>query len=157
VTKPRSSAALTRHARLARLRPWLVGVGGVFLAGSAFMLVLALVAAWLRPALSQPPVQYPPAKVAEAERTRDVSFDGSNPDALPRIQKDVDYGEGKKAAWWPKGESPILTELVQEGKLPPLEERVGPEPVVLDGGSPGNYGGTWLRVATSDGDIFIIE
>lgn len=141
----------------APLRPWLVGIGGVALAGAAFMLVLVALAAWLRPDLSTPPVEYPPEKIAEAERRRDVSFDGANRDALPRIQRDVDYGEGERGAWWPKGEAPVLADLVAAGTLPPVAERVGPEPLVLDGGSPGNYGGTWMRVATSESDIFMIE
>lgn len=65
-----------------------------------------------------------------------------------RIYREVDYREGADAAWWPKGESPVLAELVREGRLPPVAERVGPEPLVYEGvGGIGNYGGTWTRVA----------
>ncbi|MGH6923630.1 MAG: ABC transporter substrate-binding protein [Propylenella sp.] len=43
-------------------------------------------------------------------------------------------------------EAPALAELVAAGKLPPVEERVGPEPLVI---RPiheiGKYGGTWRR------------
>jgi len=73
-----------------------------------------------------------------------------NPDEQHILWQDVDYSEGTAARWYPKGESPIFAELVREGKLPPVEERVGPEPVVLDGlAGIGRYGGTWFRVETS--------
>ena len=73
-----------------------------------------------------------------------------NPEEQHVVWQDVDTSEGMAAPWYPKGESPILAELVREGKLPPVEERVGPEPVVLDGlAGIGSYGGTWFRVETS--------
>ncbi len=73
-----------------------------------------------------------------------------NPEEQHVVWQDVDTSEGPSASWYPKGESPILAELVREGKLPPVEERVGPEPVVLDGlAGIGSYGGTWFRVETS--------
>ena len=76
-----------------------------------------------------------------------MSFDPEKPIVL---HVDVDYAEGEKARWYPKGESPILTPLVESGQLPPVAERVGPEPVVMRGvDGIGKYGGTWLRVATS--------
>lgn len=130
---------------------------GVLLGGLAFLAVLLGVAALLRPDLAQPPVQHAPEKIAAAERQRNTHFDATHADKLPRIQREVDYTLGRRAAWWPKQEAPVLAELVKEGKLPPLAQRVGAEPLVLDGGSPGQYGGTWLRVATSDSDLFIIE
>ena len=52
---------------------------------------------------------------------------------------------GELPSWYPREEAPMLAKLVQEGKLPPVAERVGPEPVVtrpLDGVA--NYGGVWL-------------
>ena len=51
-------------------------------------------------------------------------------------------------AKWPKkfGEAPALAELVKAGKLPPVEQRVPLEPMVI---KPlieiGKYGGTWRR------------
>ncbi len=49
-----------------------------------------------------------------------------------------------------KASHPILAELVEEGKLPPVAERVGPEPVVIQGKDGlGNYGGTWYLVTNS--------
>ncbi len=67
----------------------------------------------------------------------------------PDFWQDVEYSEGEQADWWPKGESPILRELVDQGKLPPVAERVGPEPVVYRGfEGVGTYGGDWWRVVS---------
>ena len=67
---------------------------------------------------------------------------------------EVDYSEGESAPWYPKGESPLLGELVEEGELEPVHERVGPEPVVeLGVEGIGRYGGTWFRVNLSNLDI----
>ena len=80
------------------------------------------------------------------------------PEELPVVQRDVDYEAGREGAWWPKGESPMLRELVEEGHLPPVEERVGPEPLVLEGVDDiGNYGGTWVRLAAFMGDSITIR
>ncbi len=66
----------------------------------------------------------------------------------------VDYNEGESANWWPKGQSPLLEELVSDGLLPDVHERVGSEPLVLEGPDGiGNYGGTWLRLGTSRSDV----
>lgn len=129
----------------------------VLLAGGGFLALLVLVALAMRPDLSRPPPAPPAEKIAAAEAQRDMSFDASRPELLPRVQREVDYRAGTRAPWYPKGEAPVLAELVRQGKLPPVAQRVGPQPLVLDGGSPGNYGGTWLRVATSDSDIFVVE
>jgi ABC-type dipeptide/oligopeptide/nickel transport system permease component/ABC-type transport system substrate-binding protein len=67
--------------------------------------------------------------------------------------REVDYSEGEGASWWPRGESPVLATLVAEGALPPVIERVGPEPLVMEGPDGiGNYGGIWLRLATGQQD-----
>jgi len=127
------------------------------LAGVAFFFALLGTASLLRPDLSQPPPLPPAEKIAEAERQRDTSFDASHPEKLQRFQQPVDYSQGRRAAWWPKGEAPVLASLVKAGQLPPVAERVGAEPLVLQGEESGQYGGTWLRVSTSDSDIFIME
>lgn len=97
----------------------------------------------------------PPADVAayaEARRGQHVPVDP------PVIHVEVDYSEGRDASWWPRGEAPILQELVGEGELPPVEERVGPEPLVLSGvDGIGHYGGTWLRLANDYHDVRVIE
>ena len=58
-------------------------------------------------------------------------------------------------AKWPTkfSEAPVLAELVKQGKLPPVEQRVPQEPMVV---KPlhgiGRYGGTWRRGFTGPGD-----
>lgn len=124
-------------------------------AAAALFLGLALWGALLRPASGQMTLDEEVS--AQARHARDVSFAHLGPDELPRIQRDVDYELGESAPWFPRGQAPVLAELEDEGVLPSVEERVGPEPLVLDGGEIGKYGGTWLRAATSDFDVFIIE
>lgn len=85
-----------------------------------------------------------PRVKAEYEQRRNPAVDLTHG---PEFWQAVDYGQGDRAAWWPKGESPILRELVDLGKLPPVAERVGPEPVVYKGFEGiGKYGGDWWRV-----------
>ncbi|HVX29595.1 MAG TPA: ABC transporter substrate-binding protein [Nitrolancea sp.] len=56
---------------------------------------------------------------------------------------------------WPKSfnEAPQLADLVKQGKLPPVAERIGQDPIVV---KPlheiGKYGGTWHRGFTGPGD-----
>ena len=50
------------------------------------------------------------------------------------------------------GEAPQLAQLVAAGKLPPVEERVSEEPLVLTGQEIGRYGGSLRRVFTSARD-----
>ncbi|HKO93387.1 MAG TPA: ABC transporter substrate-binding protein [Polyangiaceae bacterium] len=142
------------------LKIWLLGVP---LAIIAFALFVVGLGALVRPDLGVAPLPPSAATVAAAERVRDPHFDPSRPEAFPRFEQPVDPSLGADAPWWPKGESPILAELVAAGKLPPVAERVGPQPVVLDGAtgaagsSVGKYGGTWLRAATSAFDVFMLE
>jgi peptide/nickel transport system substrate-binding protein len=58
-------------------------------------------------------------------------------------------------ALWPKkfSEAPALAELVKAGKLPPVEQRIPQEPMVLKPlNSVGKYGGTWRRGFLGPGD-----
>lgn len=138
---------------------------GVPLACVLFALLLVGLGALVRPDLSLAPLPPSATEVAAAQLARDVSFDASQPEALPRYERPVDPAQGLDAPWWPKGESPLLAELVAAGKLPPVVERVGPQPLVLDGAtgagpqgsSVGKYGGTWLSAATSAYDVFQVE
>ncbi|MCC5806929.1 MAG: ABC transporter permease subunit [Opitutales bacterium] len=115
-----------------------------------FLFILAW--AWLfRPAVPDRPHEYDAEAVARAQETRDERFDSENP---PEVFQWVDYSEGENASWFPRGEAPVLAELVEEGHLPPVHERVGPEPVVLKGvDGIGNYGGTWTYLISSPGQI----
>ena len=49
-------------------------------------------------------------------------------------------------------ESPMLTEMVNAGQLPPVQERVGPEPLVVEPIEVGQYGGT-IRVGDMSVDL----
>lgn len=56
---------------------------------------------------------------------------------------------------WPKtfNEAPQLAELVKQGKLPPVAERIGQDPIVVQPlHEIGRYGGTWHRGFTGPGD-----
>ncbi|MEI7713733.1 MAG: ABC transporter substrate-binding protein [Rhodospirillales bacterium] len=56
---------------------------------------------------------------------------------------------------WPKQfhEAPALAELVKQGKLPPVAERISAEPLVLKPlRATGVYGGTWRRAFLGPGD-----
>ena len=58
-------------------------------------------------------------------------------------------------AKWPKkyGEAPAWAELVKAGKLPPVEQRIPEEPMVVKPvHSIGKYGGTWRRGFTGPAD-----
>ena len=58
-------------------------------------------------------------------------------------------------AKWPKkfGEAPALAEMVKAGKLPPVEQRLPEEPMVVRPvHSIGKYGGTWRRGFTGPAD-----
>ena len=82
---------------------------------------------------------------------RQARLDTNQP---PLAWLEVDYQQGDSAAWWPKGESPFLRERVDAGELPPVAERVGPEPVVYRGADgAGRYGGDWWRLATTIDDV----
>lgn len=124
--------------------------------GIAVALALFIGLVWLLSWLFQPdttaealPVP-PPDKIAEARELRDYALTGEP----PALVVDVDYAEQSGAAWYPKGEAPVLRELVKEGTLPPVRERLGIEldgewvcePLVVQGvEGVGNYGGTWHR------------
>ena len=52
----------------------------------------------------------------------------------------------------------MLAELAKQGKLPPVEERLPKEPMVIPvTGEIGQYGGTWHRCAVGPGDAGIIN
>lgn len=125
-------------------------------AATAGLCVLLLALGWLaRPDMTADVKTYSPEEVRAAETLRDLTLDKENP---PVLWRDVSYGQGKAAAWYPKGEAPVLADLVQANKLPPVHERVGPEPVVVEGVEGiGKYGGTWLRVANSAHDVGIVS
>lgn len=135
--------------------PFLSSTVATVAAGIGLTALLYVCALGFRPDVRTPPVSHEPAEIARAKAIREIVLDKDNP---PRVTREVNYGEGAKAAWWPKGEAPVLAELVREGKLPPVAERVGPEPIVMEGvDGIGRYGGTWQRLAASDFDAITIS
>lgn len=129
----------------------------MFLAAAGAMIGgLLLMARCAQPNLQSPPPAYSEAEIHSVLEAREARID---PDAEPPVViVDVDYDEGPAAPWFPKGESPLLKELVDQGLLPPVEERVGPEPVVMQGAEGvGNYGGTWYRIANAEGDLMVMR
>lgn len=57
---------------------------------------------------------------------------------------------------WPKtfNEAPMLAERVKAGKLPPVDQRIPAEPLVIKPlNETGKYGGTWRRAFTGPGDV----
>jgi hypothetical protein len=133
---------MSREARL--LSPVMV-VGAV----AGFLIFLGVLAWSARPQMEEAPKPPPPEQVKELRDALNAEMDPANPQ---RLQVEVDYAQGANAAWFPKNESPVLTELVKEGKLPPLAERIGPEPIVYRGSDGiGRYGGTWISVGAAPG------
>lgn len=121
-------------------------------AAAVFLSVLLLATgAFFRPNLARRPAMPSTAEAAAAVDARTARLDPAHPIV---IYQSVDYSAGPRAAWWPKGESPLLAPLVRAGQLPPVAERVGPEPLVLAGVEGlGRYGGTWNRLATNPSDL----
>ena len=114
---------------------------------AGLILFLLLWAYLFRPDIPFDVPVFDPREVAEAEELRAAAIDPQDPVI---IWQDVDYAEGPGAAWWPRGEAPVLSELVSEGVLPPVAERVGTEPVVLAGvDGIGQYGGSYVIAETA--------
>lgn len=127
---------------------FLCALGGAIL--SAFVLN-----ALLRPGNLDGFPSSDPEELEAYERARNVKIDPQN---LLRIHQEVDYAKGSAAPWYPKGQTAVLADLEARGAIPPVADRVGPEPAVLKGiEGIGRYGGTWLRVASSLGDVGVMS
>ncbi|ODT79801.1 MAG: peptide ABC transporter substrate-binding protein [Pelagibacterium sp. SCN 64-44] len=61
-------------------------------------------------------------------------------------------GTALAAPAWAFQEAPMLTEKVEAGELPPLEERLPAHPTVVEALSVGEYGGVWRRAFNGPGD-----
>ncbi len=130
-------------------------IASVFGIALGFVLLLQAFASWMRPELPGS-VEIDPGSVALGERMRHVEFTDEDRKASV-VHREVDYAD-PDPAWFPKGEPDFIRRLVEAGKLPPVHERVGSEPLVMEGPDGiGNYGGTWFRSSTSDIDRTIIE
>ncbi len=137
-------------------RRLLVYLAGLAAAAFGFTALLYAFGYLFRPEVAKPPAPPPPAELAAVERAREAShqLDLAHP---PVITRQVDYAAADNAVWRPRGESPLLAELVRDGRLPPVAERTGSEPVVMQGvDGLGRYGGTWQRLVNSITDFTTI-
>jgi ABC-type dipeptide/oligopeptide/nickel transport system permease component/ABC-type transport system substrate-binding protein len=118
------------------------GRGAMRLIGAALVVAmgLALLSVFMRSGVRDRPIQFDPVAAAEAKKARAATFD---PNAHPTSYRNIHIE--------PRGESPVFAEMENEGKLPPLKERLPADPVVMEGPEGiGKYGGTWRRLAGSD-------
>jgi ABC-type dipeptide/oligopeptide/nickel transport system permease component/ABC-type transport system substrate-binding protein len=151
-----AGAAVAFRLRLPPVKRLIVIVGGLAAAAIGFTALIYACAAGFRPDLAALPPPPPAAQLAAVEEARRNSahLDLEHP---PVLVRDVDYAAGEQAAWWPKGEAPVLAGLVADGHLPRVAERTGPEPLVMGGvDGIGRYGGTWLRLVNSITDLSTI-
>lgn len=128
------------------------------LVGGTALSTLALLygfAALLRPDLQAPVEVHSTEHLAELARRRDVSLDLADP---PVVWREVQYPLAPDHASYPRGEPDVLAPLVASGRLPPVHERVGSEPLVLAGAEGiGRHGGTWHRVASAPSELTVIQ
>lgn len=135
---------------------FLVILAGFAAAALGFTALLYMFGASLRPDVATPAEAPDKDELAAVNAARDNAklLDLARPVV---VTKAVDYALGARAPWWPKAEAPVLAELVRERRLPPVAERVGPEPVVMEGvDGIGRYGGTWYRLVNSITDFSTI-
>jgi len=103
-----------------------------------FVIVLVIAVAYLRRSGSEPPKPIPPPAAVPAQKLAKVEFhsfryDGPIPEKFH--------------------EAPDLARLVKAGKLPPVEQRLPREPLVVPPVERiGRYGGTWHRGFTGPAD-----
>jgi len=98
------------------------------------------------------PAAAPTATPKPAEPTKPVAVATDTPKPAAPTATPVPPTATPKPA--PKyNEAPMLAELVKAGKLPPLDQRLPEEPMVIKPVEEvGKYGGTWHRFATAPDD-----
>ncbi|MGE3271039.1 MAG: ABC transporter substrate-binding protein, partial [Chloroflexota bacterium] len=120
-----------------------------------------------KPAETKPAAAAPTSAPAAAKPAESKPAAAAKPaEAKPAAKSEPKLGEqliGKlegptvieDAAQMPKAfkEAPQFAEMVKAGKLPPVADRIGPEPLVVKPVHEiGKYGGTWRRGFTGPGD-----
>lgn len=137
-------------------RRLLVYFAGFIAAAFGFSALLYAFGLAFRSDITTPPPPPPAAELASVQARREDArrLDLANP---PVIARKVDYAAQGPQPWHPRGEAPILADLVREGRLPPVAQRTGPEPAVMEGvDGIGHYGGTWRRLVNSTTDFTTI-
>ncbi|MCC5833188.1 MAG: ABC transporter permease subunit [Opitutales bacterium] len=115
------------------------------------LITIQCLALILRTELSDEPHSYPQELLDYLDDARQLR---GLPEELPRFHIPVDYADSESSDWFPRGQSPIFQAMVEDGLLPEVHLRTGPEPMVLEGPDGiGNYGGTWFRIATNPSTI----
>ena len=68
----------------------------------------------------------------------------------------ADSGDAMPASQY--NEAPMLAEMVANGEIPPVDERLPPNPMVIEPlNEVGQYGGTWRRIGVGPGDAGIFR
>ncbi|MEM8782692.1 MAG: ABC transporter substrate-binding protein [Planctomycetota bacterium] len=117
------------------------------IAAASAVAVVWLVGWSARVGVSDTPPAMDPAVAAAADDARDPAFTRDERYAL--------HVDGPVA---PTGQSPILSDLVRRGSLPPLAKRLPENPPALRGhDGVGTYGGTWLRLAIGPDDVSVVS
>ena len=138
-----------------------IRIFGVFALAAIAMLVLAACGgaeAPVAPAADAPAAQAPAAKApdAEAMAKEAMAKEAMAKEAMAEEPKIGSALIGKlegptvitDSSKWPTtfNEAPQFAELVAQGKLPPVAERIGKDPlVILPVHGVGKYGGIWRR------------
>lgn len=147
--------AIARAGARALKNPFVFLLTGLSLAVLALLAFLYGLGALFRPSSRNATPYHSTAEIEAVARARDTTLDLEDP---PSLYQEVDYTTMAQASWRPRGESPLITALVKEGALPPVERRVPKEPLVLAGAEGiGRYGGTLYRLANSEIDVTTIR
>ncbi len=118
-----------------------------------FILIIlsAVLSACSQPAPAPAPTQPPAVAPAPAQPTAAPAEPTAAP-AVPTsfVQKEATITPAPTVAASKYKEAPMLAEQVKGGKLPPVDQRLPLDPMVVQPvDSVGKYGGTWHEVATS--------
>ena len=136
----------TAVPRSTTIRNWIRQSVRLLTAGIGTCVALWVCGFLLRPDVAPRPPAHTSAEQANAVLARDVSFDPTHGPTL-HVDRHVT----------PVAESPLLSDLVKAGKLPPLNERLPDDPIVMTGkDGVGQYGGTWLNLASAPDDVGVI-
>lgn len=106
-------------------------------------------------------VQVPAHGTAALQSKQNTAGAATNASQTPANREFVGHHEvGEWPADRPRvfSKAPTLHERVQRGELPPVEQRLPRDPLVVTPPEQiGPYGGTWVRYAVSAGDVSVLD